>query len=205
MPVSTPSPAHHVLLPCALAALAVFTCWALRRPLTVDWDTQRSYLDFVARSRGAHGFVAARTEPRAEHRPRLRARLGDGDGRSLPVRGPAGHAQPRAQAHGHIPAPVEEDVAGATPRVKQWWLTPCPLTGGSPTQIFDILSAPRGSRLVDLIAKWRSSVVDWWRLRLNPGRSGVTSKSFASTAPRRDFLRGHSLRAGWRSWCSRRL
>lgn len=41
----TPSPARHVLLLCAFAALAAFGCWALWRQLTVDWDTQWSYMD----------------------------------------------------------------------------------------------------------------------------------------------------------------
>lgn len=42
---STPSPARHVLQLCAFAALAGFGCWALSRQLTVDWDTQWSYMD----------------------------------------------------------------------------------------------------------------------------------------------------------------
>lgn len=34
-----------MLLLCAFAALAAFGCWALWRQLTVDWDTQGSYMD----------------------------------------------------------------------------------------------------------------------------------------------------------------
>lgn len=54
---STPSPARHVLLLCAFAALAVFGCWALWRQLTVDWDTQWSYMDLFHDPEGPAGAL----------------------------------------------------------------------------------------------------------------------------------------------------
>ena len=51
----TPSTAHHVFLLCAFVALALFSCWALWRQLTVDWDTQWSYTDLFRDPEGPTG------------------------------------------------------------------------------------------------------------------------------------------------------
>lgn len=53
----TLSPARHVLLLCAFVVLAVFSCWALWRQLTVDWDTQRSYMDLFHDPEGPAGAL----------------------------------------------------------------------------------------------------------------------------------------------------